>query len=232
VDRLILLTQQEFADLVARPLRAATPARRLDIATTLTELESALVASGRVRLISFGGSVIVPAALLARCEGGAYNFHPGPPEYPGIFPSVFALYDNAAIFGVTLHEMTVKVDSGPIVEVARFPIAKEWNRLQLDSAAFSALLGMLAHSAAELADVAKPLSHAHETWGVPYRTRHDFEALCRLPEDATAAEFTRRYRAIGEGPEHAITVTRFGRTFKLEPQRTGTVVRGGQAAVT
>src|ERR1700694_2895518 len=45
----------------------------------------------RARLIAFAASVIVPGPILAELRYGAYNFHPGPPEYPGWRPARFAL---------------------------------------------------------------------------------------------------------------------------------------------
>ena len=222
--RLILLTQREFAPAVAPTLQAAGGA--VTVATTLPELEAALVHPARV--ISFRSGVIVPAPLLARLSGPAYNFHPGPPEYPGLFPSVFALYAGEKEFGVTLHEMAAAVDSGPIVAVERFAIKPEWDRLALDTATFTALTHLLARYAPKLNDTNTSLARVTETWGAPRRTRKDFDALCRLPEDANVEEFVRRYRAVGEGPEHALTVTRFGRTFALQPARGDDVVRGGQ----
>ncbi len=225
--RLILLTQRAFAAAIAPPLKAA--GADIEIAETLGDLQAAL-SSGTddTRLISFGSGLIVPGEILNRLQGPAYNFHPGPPDYPGIFPSVFALYEGAAAFGVTLHEMIREVDSGPIVAVVRFSIPAHADRLALDSAAFSALMKLLEHNARALANVKTPLPRTDERWRAPRRTRKDFEALCRLPEDVTPEEFARRYRAVGEGPEHALTLTRFGRTFKLASITSGDVVRGGQ----
>jgi methionyl-tRNA formyltransferase len=56
----------------------------------------------RARLIAFSSPVIVPPLVLAALGYGAYNFHPGPPEYPGWAPAHFALYDGATEFGATL----------------------------------------------------------------------------------------------------------------------------------
>ena len=67
--------------------------------------------------------MIVPAEILNALPSPAYNFHPGPPDYPGIFPSVYALYDGAAAFGVTLNEMIREVDAGPIIAVERFAVS-------------------------------------------------------------------------------------------------------------
>ena len=227
--RLILLTEQEFVDAVVGPLRAAVPHLVLRHARTLGDLEGALAAEASpARILSMGSGVIVPGPLLAQLLGPAYNLHPGPPQYPGLFPSVFALYDGAKRFGVTLHEMTAKVDAGPIVAVDEFAIDPAWDRLALDTVTFAAVAAMLTRLAPQLAAIDKPLARTKHTWSGRCRTRKDFDELCHVPADATAEEFARRYRAVGEGPEHALTLTRFSRKFRLESETPGEVVRGGQ----
>ncbi len=223
--RLILLTEHAFFEPLAAPLRAAGNGLEVALAQTLPELERA-IGTAPARILSVGSGVIVPRAVLAKVP--AYNLHPGPPQYPGLFPSVFALYDGAPRFGITLHEMTTVVDAGPIVAVDEFAIDPGWNRLTLDAATFLALQRMLAHLAPQITDLKNPLARTKHSWTGRKRTRKDFEELCRLPENATAEEFARRYRAVGEGPDHALTLTRFGRTFRLESDKRGDVVRGGQ----
>jgi hypothetical protein len=73
------------------------------------------------RLIAFSSPVIVPRGVLGSLGYGAYNFHPGPPQFPGWAPAHFALYEHASEFGATAHAMDERVDSGPIVDVALFP---------------------------------------------------------------------------------------------------------------
>ena len=58
-------------------------------AAELVALDSGLL--GRARLIAFVTSEIVPPSVLARLGYGAFNFHPGPPSYPGWAPAHFAL---------------------------------------------------------------------------------------------------------------------------------------------
>jgi methionyl-tRNA formyltransferase len=223
--QLILLTEPELRDAVANTLAAAAPTVRLAFAATRQALESAL-SNGGGRILSVGAGFIVPEALLRRAAS-AYNLHPGPPEYPGIFPSVFALYDRALHFGVTLHEMAPRVDSGPIVAIDRFPIQPRWDRLALDTAAFAAMIALLKRLAPALTNLASPLVPNGETWSGALRTKRDFQALCRLPEDVTADEFAHRLRAVGEGPHHALTISRYGREFRLVSANTGDVVRAG-----
>jgi len=63
---------------------------------SLSELPAATLS--QARLIGFTTDVIVPATILAKIGFGCYNFHPGPPEYPGFEPIRFALYDDARSF--------------------------------------------------------------------------------------------------------------------------------------
>src|SRR5690606_11836517 len=106
--------------------------------------------------------------------------------------------------------------AGPIVAVDRFAIDPAWDRLALDAAAFMVFRQMLQRLATPLADIDKPLPRTDATWDGRRRTRKEFTALCRLPENATDDEFARRLRAVGEGPDHALTIARHGRTFRLE----------------
>ena len=223
--RLILLTEPAFKD--ALTARLAAPGVILDLAPTLADLDRLLAAGTRdTRLLSVGAGFVVPQRIL-QVVGAAYNLHPGPPAYPGLFPSVFALYDRAPRFGITLHEMAPKVDEGAIVAVDTYDLLPSWDRLALDSATFGAMLNMIARLAPALTDVARPLPHLGVTWAGIKRSRKDFDVLCALPEDADTAEFTRRLRAVGEGPDHAITLTRFGRRFRLVSGLEAGVVRAG-----
>src|SRR5215470_6679976 len=67
------------------------------------------------RLIAFTTGVVVPQTVFEALGHGAYNFHPGPPDYPGWAPAHFAMYDGAKTFGATAHVMERRVDSGAIV---------------------------------------------------------------------------------------------------------------------
>lgn len=233
MTRLILMTLTEFAPALADVLHRTAPALQPVFAATLADLEAALAAGGAAdapapRVLSVGADVIVPRRLLEALPGPAYNLHPGPPEYPGLFPSVFALYEDADAFGVTLHEMAPRVDSGTIVHVERFAIDPRWDRLALDTHTFAVMMRVVAHAAPHLADAGMPLPASGDAWAGRRRTRKDFDALCRLPPDYTAEEFARRLRAAGEGPDHALTVLRGGEIVRLDTGRRGTVVRGGQ----
>jgi methionyl-tRNA formyltransferase len=229
VGRLILMTQREFEEPLSDVLRRAAPGIALSFAWSLADLEAELAHDPHgSRLLSIGSTVIIPRRVLSILTSPAYNLHPGPPNYPGIFPSVFALYEGAREFAVTLHEMAPVVDSGAICMVERFKIDPSWDRLALDTHTFVVLMHVIERAAPLLANVHAPLPYSGDVWSGRRRTRKHFDALCRLPENFTAIELAQRLRAVGEGPDHCLTTTRNGETFRLDTGRRGVVMRAGQ----
>jgi methionyl-tRNA formyltransferase len=198
IGRIILLCGAAEAPFLGAILRAHDARLSVEAVTDRAALLAACdgVLTG-CRLVSFCSSVVVPAAVLARLPGPAYNFHPGPPEYPGRYPSVFALYDGAARFGVTVHEMTVAVDAGPIVAADWFAVPPDCTLPQLEELAFAALAARFRSLSAHLALVERPLPRMPYRWS-GWRTRKaDCDALCRLTPGLDAAEIARRRRACG-----------------------------------
>src|ERR1700759_885346 len=115
----------------------------------LTALNSELLR--RSRLIAFVTPVIVPVSILNRLGSGAFNFHPGPPSYPGWAPAHFALYNRETEFGATAHVMVEQVDAGPIVDVALFPIPANISVLGLEGLAYAHLAHLFWRMAGSLA---------------------------------------------------------------------------------
>ncbi|MBU6461913.1 MAG: methionyl-tRNA formyltransferase [Bradyrhizobium sp.] len=154
-------------------------------------------ALARARLISFVTSVIVPADILHRLGYGAFNFHPGPPEYPGWAPAHFALYNRETTFGATAHVMVERVDAGPIVGVARFPIPKGTSVLSLEGLAYAHLAQLFWSMAERLAtDPAAPPA-LNEQWGIKKYSRRTYRAICDIPLDIPKDELDRRLKVFG-----------------------------------
>jgi methionyl-tRNA formyltransferase len=225
---LLLAPPEDQAD-AAVPLRAVRPDLTLVTVRDLDALRAAVRARPGARVLSVCSPVIVPPDVLEALSGPAYNLHPGPPDYPGLFPAVFALYDGAMSFGVTLHEMAPDVDSGVIVAANTVDIAPGMDRLALEALSWRLALHLLEGMAPALTDLSRPLPGLDLSWSGPARRRADFEALCRLPADVDEAEFRRRLRAVGEGPHHALRLPAFGRWFRLEPEHPDApVFKGGR----
>ncbi|KAA5607083.1 hypothetical protein F1188_04040 [Roseospira marina] len=229
-DAIILLVPAEEHEAAVEPLRLAAPNLTVVPVTHRSQLDAAVSHYPMARLLAFCTPVIVPADILSRLPGPSYNLHPGPPEYPGLHPAVFALYDNATAFGTTLHEMTPDVDAGRIVATNRVDLPPDMDRLGLEILSRRMAHHLLRSLAEDLVDVATPLPPMEITWARAARRAADFDALCRLPPDVDEAEFRRRLRAVGEGPYHALRVPLFGRWFRLEPEHPDAlVVKAGVA---
>ena len=197
-DTIILLAGH--AEQVAMPpvLRAHNP--RLAVISVamsadLAALDPDLLA--RARLIAFVTSEIVPKSVLGRLGYGAVNFHPGPPSYPGWAPSHFALYERAAEFGATVHVMVERVDAGPIIEVARFPVPSDISVPGLEGLAYAHLAQLFWRMAKSLAtDPKLPPALAIE-WGSRKYSRRAYRAICDIPLDIPKDELDRRLKVFG-----------------------------------
>jgi methionyl-tRNA formyltransferase len=149
------------------------------------------------RLISFCSSVIVPKAHLDAIPCGTYNFHPGPPSYPGRYPSVFALYEEAGNFGVTVHVMAERVDEGPIIAAEWFTVPENCDLETLDTLAFKALMGLFRRLAKRLATDSEPLKPKMIRWSGKKWAKADCDALCRIDSSTSSTEAAKKIRACG-----------------------------------
>ena len=231
---LVLLTDSDFAPDLESTLLEAQPNAAVTSLSTLSELKNFVSAdTNQKRLIAFCTDVFVPPEILKQFDLGAHNFHPGPPEYPGLFPSCFAIYDGASAFGTTAHTMTAEIDAGEIVGTDYFDIERDIDRFTLDGMAFQSVFRLFRLLAPKLTDLESNLTPNDETWRGKARRKKDFLQLCELPPGVTESEFSRRYRAAGEGPNHALTLSLFGHRFRLSNEREDdSVFRGGQPSNT
>lgn len=73
--------------------------------------------------VSIGASHIFTPAEIARARFGIVNLHFAPlPEYRGRWSAGHALRNGEQAFGATLHYVDAGIDTGPVIEVRRFPI--------------------------------------------------------------------------------------------------------------
>jgi len=137
----------------------------------------------RARLIGFATPVVVPARILGALGYGAYNFHPGPPEYPGWMPSHFAIHDRVSCFGATAHIMIDKVDAGAIVGVERFTVPPDASVQAIEELAYLHLARLLWKLAGGLATQSEPLCQLAVVWSGRKTTRRMYEAMCDISKD-------------------------------------------------
>ena len=197
-DTIILLAGA--AEQVAIPpvLRGHNPLLTvISVGTTedLANLDADLLE--RARLIAFVTPEIVSKSTLARLGYGAFNFHPGPPSYPGWAPSHFALYERATEFGATVHVMVEQVDAGAIIDVALFPIPADISVLGLEGLAYAHLAQLFWRMAKALATEPEPPPTLPIKWGGRKYSRRAYRAVCDIPLDIPKDELDRRLRVFG-----------------------------------
>ena len=222
VEGLALLTETAEQVALSRMLRSFRPDLTIWPVSDLEQLRSIDASALRnARLVAFASGVIVPADLLARFGRGAYNFHPGPPNYPGWAPAHFALYDRAETFGVTFHAMAERVDSGAILDVVSFPVPQGCTLMGLGELAYAHLLQMFEVWAEPLAREASLLPRCALSWSGRINTRRSYRQACDIPLDISRDELWRRMRAFG-GNHYGITpaINLHGVTFRASPPET------------
>lgn len=166
-DRIGLLCNEVLDDnFLTTILYMVRPELQVDVLLSTNDLDAwTQNITPATRLVAFCSSVVVPMHILNRLAGPAYNFHPGPPEYPGKHPVAFALYDSATIFGATLHEMGLPVDSGPITGTLQFPVPPGSPYLWLMARTHQAALHLFLQSVVALARSLAPLNRLPASWG-------------------------------------------------------------------
>jgi len=194
----VLLTGAAEAVVLSRKLREYNPALRITVIADKAAL-AALRRDGLsdARLLSFCSPVIVPGELLAAFPGPSYNFHPGPPERPGRFPSAFAIYERATRFGVTVHEMTEQVDAGPIVTADWFAVSEDIDLHGLEKLTLGCAVALFFRLAPFLAVNPKPLPRFYIPWSGVKRTKAQLDAICAITPDLSETEVALRRRACG-----------------------------------
>jgi methionyl-tRNA formyltransferase len=168
------------------------------------------------RLVAFTSGVIVPSYILDAVGFGAYNFHPGPPDYPGWAPAHFALYNGARVFGATAHVMTARVDSGQIIGTESFIIPDNVSVRELEQIAFVRLAHLFWSLSRGIACNTGALPPVPIAWSGTKSTRRMYENLCEIPADIDRAELARRTRAFNDDFRGIpLTVTLHGARFRL-----------------
>jgi len=201
-SEIVLLSGEAEAEHLPAVLTGHNPDLTVVCTETKADLEAVCLEAGPPpdggrRLIAFCTGIIVPAAVLDALDGPAYNFHPGPPTYPGAHAASFAIYDGAEHFGVTAHVMEKTVDSGAIVGVRWFDVPDKARFVDLELAAYRELFQLFLELASHLASDDRPLARLDEIWGTRKTTKREFEAMKQITPEMDEDEIKRRWRAFG-----------------------------------
>ncbi len=146
-------------------------------------------------IISYLSPWIIPESLLKRASRASINFHPGPPEYPGIGCTNFAIYDKVNIFGVTCHHMNPKVDTGQLIAVKRFPLYESDTVFSLTQRCYGYILALFYEIMSIIYDF-KELPKLDENWKRNAYKRKELNELCRIQPSMSEDEIHRRVKAV------------------------------------
>ena len=215
-NTIILLAEPAEQSLLATCLRRQNPKLTVRAVASIEEIDALTPDRlARARLVGFVTPVVVPKRILDALAFGAYNFHPGPPQYPGWMPAHFAIYDRAAEFGATAHVMIEQVDAGPIVGVEYFPVPPQAGVLKLEQLAYVRIAQLFWNFAPVLANQSEPIRELPVRWSGRKGTRRMHAALCDMPSDISEDELDRRIQAFGAGHSGVSpTITMHGRRFR------------------
>jgi len=199
-NTIIVLAEPAEQPVLATLLRRHNPKLAVRTVASVEEIDALKPDRlARARLVGFVTPVVVPKRILDALGFGAYNFHPGPPHYPGWMPAHFAIYDRATEFGATAHVMVEQVYAGPIVGVEYFPVPPQAGVLKLEQLAYVQIAKLFWDFAPILANQTELIRGLPIQWSGRKGTRRLHAALCNTAPDISEDELNRRIEAFDAG---------------------------------
>ncbi len=176
-------------------------------------------------VISFLSPWILSQDFLDTASVAAINFHPGSPDYPGTGGYSYALYEGAERYGVTVHHMLARVDSGRIILTDYFPVASHDTVETLQLKAMNHLL-ICFEKIIDFLSRGKALPSSDETWRRNPLTTKDLFSLYQIdPLHQNTAEIERRIRASLYPSMTNVFVELAGKRFYVQPEQRLPIVK-------
>jgi methionyl-tRNA formyltransferase len=169
-------------------------------------------------LVSYISPWIIPGSILDRTRLFNINFHPGPPEYPGIGCFNFAIYNEEETYGVTAHLMEEKVDTGRIIAIKRFPLLTTDSVYHLSIRSYEYMFSLFCE-VFDYFSIHKELPNCKESWKCrPYK-RKELEELCKVLPGMSRHEVDLRIKATAYPEMPGAYIELFGNKFEYNPNR-------------
>jgi len=134
-------------------------------------------------IISYLCPCVLSQEILDLANEHAINFHPAPPKYPGIGGYNYAIWNDDEDYGVMVHEMAEKVDSGKIYNVVYFSIDKNQTVKELKEESMCMMFGLFQDTMMDIIDSGRIYQTVEEEdtkWHPTPYTRADFQKACEL----------------------------------------------------
>ncbi len=145
-------------------------------------------------IFSYLSPWIIPKEILNKTRIASINWHPGPPEYPGIGCTNFAIYNNEKQFGVTCHYMLPKVDTGDIISVKKFKILENDTVYTITQKCYALILNSF-YEIIEKISLGESLPHSNEKWKRKPYTRKELDDLSRIDKKMDLEEINKRIKS-------------------------------------
>ena len=164
---------------------------------------------------------ILPKLLIESPKFYSINFHPGSPKYPGSGGINFALYNEDKNFGVTVHLMDEKVDSGKILGTKFFPIFENDNLFNLIDRTHCSLFNLFIEFTTNLRKYGKDyiekklIENRDVIWSGLKRTAEDIDNYQLIDKDIDEIELKKRIRSFNF-TNHPIKLKFHGKIFVLK----------------
>jgi methionyl-tRNA formyltransferase len=143
-------------------------------------------------IISYLCPLLIPSNILKKAKILALNFHPGPPEYPGIGCTNYAIYNEDSNYGATCHIMSEKIDDGEILEVKRFKIRKNENLYSLTMNTYKNMYGLYLKILGKIIDEKEFKISKKSSWKGEPKTRKEFLSFLKLSTNMSNSEIKKR----------------------------------------
>ena len=172
-------------------------------------------------ILCYRSYFILPKILIETPKLYSINFHPGSPEYPGSGGINFSLYNNDKIFGVTVHLIEEKVDSGKILSAKYFPISKNDNLFTLLNRTHNDLFNLFIEFTTILRNSGKKyieeklVENKNLRWSQLKRTSKDIDNYQLINKDIDEKELNRRIRSFNY-TNYPIELELHGKRFVLK----------------
>lgn len=172
-------------------------------------------------ILCYRSYFILPKSLIESPKFYSINFHPGSPKYPGSGGVNFALYHNDKTFGVTVHLMDEKIDSGKILSTKYFPIYENDNVCKLLDRTHETLFNLFIDFTTNLRKSGKDyiernlIENKDVIWGDLKRTVKDIDKYQLIDKDIDEIELKNRIRGF-HFTNHPIELELHGRRFVLK----------------
>ena len=166
-------------------------------------------------IISYLSAWVLSDKILENTKFSNINFHPGSPKYPGIGCFNFALFNNEKFFGVTMHEMNTKVDSGKIIKTKYFKI-KNMNLLQLIDKTYKDMYLLFKKEMPKILKT-KKIFYSGEIWKRKAYTRKYFNNFCKLDFNTKPNTIIKKIDSIFH-PDYPDPIISYkNKKFKIKP---------------